>query len=65
MNQEELSHAMFPLGAVTKDETRRIAGEMGFVNAHKRDSQDICFVPDGDYSAFIRRQTDREYPPGD
>lgn len=65
MNQEELSHAMFPLGAVTKDETRRIAGEMGFVNAHKRDSQDICFVPDGDYSAFIRRQTGREYPPGD
>ena len=44
---------------------RRLAEEHGFVNARKRDSQDICFVPDGDYAAFIRRRTGRTYPEGD
>ena len=43
---------------------RSIAEEAGLANAHKGDSQDICFIPDGDYSAFIRRRTGRDYPPG-
>ena len=57
LTQEQLGHIRFPLGEYTKDEVRRIAGENGFVNARKKDSQDICFVPDGDYASFIERYT--------
>lgn len=53
MTQEQLSHTLFPLGTYTKKEIREIASELGFVNADKPDSQDICFVPDGDYGSFI------------
>lgn len=55
LTQEQLSRTRFPLGELTKDEVRRIAEENGFVNARKPDSQDICFVPDGDYASFIER----------
>ena len=55
LTQEQLAHIRFPLGSLSKDEVRRIARENGFVNADKPDSQDICFVPDGDYAAFIER----------
>ena len=55
LTQEQLAHIRFPLGALSKDEVRRIALENGFINAAKPDSQDICFVPDGDYAAFIER----------
>lgn len=55
MTQNQLAHTVFPVGELTKDEVRRIAEENGFVNAHKPDSQDICFVPDGDYAGFIER----------
>ena len=55
LTQAQLSHIRFPLGGLTKDEVRVIAEENGFVNAKKKDSQDICFVPDGDYAAFIER----------
>ena len=55
LTQEQLRHIRFPLGGLTKDEVRRIAAENGFVNASKPDSQDICFVPDGDYAEFIER----------
>lgn len=65
LTQEQLAHTMFPVGGLTKTETRAIAEEMGFVVAGKRESQDICFVPDGDYAAFISRYTGREYPEGD
>ena len=66
MGQEELSRTMFPLGELTKDEVRRIAGEHGFVNSGKKDSQDICFVPDGDYAGMIRRYREgKDYPSGD
>lgn len=65
LSQEQLSHTLFPLGSYHKTETRRIAEEHGFVNAQKHDSQDICFVPDGDYAAFIEHFTGKEYPPGD
>ena len=65
LNQYQLSHMKFPLGELTKNEVREIAAKNGFVNARKHDSQDICFVPDGDYVAFMERYTGKEYPAGD
>ena len=65
LTQEQLRHIKFPLGALTKPEVRKIAERRGLLNAKKHDSQDICFVPDGDYAAFIRRYTGKDYPPGD
>lgn len=65
LSQEELAHSMFPLGDLTKEETREIAEKQGFLNARKKDSQDICFVPDGKYEEFIRSYTGKEYPAGD
>ncbi len=66
LTQEQLAHTCFPLGDFeSKEQVRQLAEQYGFANARKRDSQDICFVPDGDYAAFIRRQTGREYPAGD
>jgi tRNA-specific 2-thiouridylase len=65
LSQEQLAHTQFPLGAMTKNEVREIALEQGFINAKKSDSQDICFVPDGDYGAFIERYTGKKTPEGD
>lgn len=65
LTQHQLQHTLFPLGALTKREVRALAEENGFVNAHKHDSQDICFVPDGDYVAFMKRYTGKDYPAGD
>lgn len=65
MNQEQLSHALFPLGGLRKSETRRIAEESGFVNAGKPDSQDICFVPDGDYASVIELHAGQTPASGD
>ena len=65
MTQEQLAHTLFPLNALSKEETRRIAAENGFLNARKHDSQDICFVPDGDYASFVERYTGKTYPAGD
>lgn len=65
LDQHQLAHIRFPLGGLTKAEVRAIAEANGFVNARKRDSQDICFVPDGDYVAFMKRYTGKEYPEGD
>ncbi len=64
LTQNQLAHTLLPLGGLTKAEVRQIAEEQQFSNAHKRESQDICFVPDGDYAAFICRHTGRSYPPG-
>lgn len=64
LTQEQLAHTLFPLGRFTKYEIRNIAEENGFINAKKRDSQDICFVPDGNYSAFIEKYTGKKYPNG-
>ncbi len=64
MTQHQLSHTQFPLGELTKTQVREIARENGFVNARKRDSQDICFVPEGDYVAFLERYTGKHYPEG-
>ena len=65
LTQEELEHTCFPLGNLTKTEVRRLAQENGFINAGKHDSQDICFVPDGDYASFIERFTGKTFPEGD
>ena len=64
LTQEQLAHTRMPLGAMHKSETRRIAEEQGFYNADKPDSQDICFVPDGDYAAFLERYTGQPMQPG-
>ena len=65
ISQEQLRQIRFPLGELTKDQVRAIAQDQGFINAKKRDSQDICFVPDGDYFTFLRKHTGKDYAPGD
>ena len=62
LGQRELSRLAFPLGSLTKIETRKLASENGFVNASKPDSQDICFVPDGDYASVIKKRGARSEP---
>lgn len=64
LTQEQLARTKFPLGELTKAEVRKIAEEMDFINARKHDSQDICFVPDGDYMAFMERYAGKRYTPG-
>ncbi len=65
LTQEQLCHVLFPLGELTKDQVRDLAQQEGLLNAKKRDSQDICFIPDGDYAQFLRRYTEKIYPAGD
>lgn len=65
MTQELLAHTLFPLGGLTKEETREIARQQGFLNAEKRESQDICFVPDGNYAKVIEGRRGETFPPGD
>ena len=60
-----MAHTLFPLGGLEKTEARRLAKENGFLNAEKPDSQDICFVPDGDYARVIEEQTGQKTEPGD
>lgn len=64
MTQEQLAHTLFPVSEMTKEEIRAIAHENGLITADKPDSQDICFIPDGDYAAFITRSAG-EQAPGD
>ena len=64
LSQHQLSHALFPLGDMTKEQVRDIAQAQGFLNARKKDSQDICFVPDGDYKAFMEQYTGKTYLKG-
>lgn len=66
LNQEQLARVRFPLGNFTnKEQVRALAAESGIPTADKGESQDICFVPNGDYAGFISRFTGREYPPGE
>ena len=65
LTQQQLARTLLPLGALSKEEARTIAEEQSFINARKKDSQDICFVPDGDYVAFMEHYTGRQYAPGD
>ena len=64
-HQEQLAHIRLPLGGLHKTEVREIAEQHKFVNARKHDSQDICFVPDGDYARFMEDFTGKHYPAGD
>ncbi len=64
LSQHQLSHTLFPLGELTKAQVREIAQAQGFLNARKKDSQDICFIPGGDYPAFLRQYTGKIYPTG-
>lgn len=65
MKQKQLAETLFPLGSLTKTEVREIAEQNGFVNAKKRDSQDICFVPNGNYGEFIENYTGKIFPEGE
>ena len=65
LTQEQLMHTQFPLGELPKPKVREIAEEQGLINAHKHDSQDICFVTSGSNTEFIRKYTGKEYPEGD
>lgn len=64
LTQEQLSHTLFPLGSLTKPEVRAVAEENGLITARKPDSQDICFVKDGDYAGFIEREWHIKLPRG-
>ncbi len=64
LTKDQLARTIFPLGNMTKDEARTVAEENGFINAKKKESQDICFVKGEDYTDFIRRYTKKEYPAG-
>ena len=64
LTQEQLAHTLFPLGELIKSETRAIAEASKLTNAQKPDSQDICFVPDGDYAAAIERLSGKTSAPG-
>jgi tRNA-specific 2-thiouridylase len=65
LSQEQLESARFPLGGLSKQQVRKIAEEKNFGNSAKGESQDICFVPDGDYGDFIETHTGKTFPPGD
>ena len=65
LNQHQLAHTLMPVGAYDKSEVRRIAGEIGLSVANKMDSQDICFVSDGNYQAFIEDYTGKKLLEGD
>jgi tRNA-specific 2-thiouridylase len=64
LTQAQLAAARFPIGELTKDEVRARARRLGLVTADKPESQDICFVPDRDYRAFLRRRAPAVFRPG-
>ena len=64
LTQEQLAHAMFPLGGLHKTQVREIAEKHGFINAQKHDSQDICFIQTGTYADFIEARLGRKFKPG-
>jgi len=65
LGQEQLARAMFPLGEMTKDETRAIAREIGLKTYGKEESQEVCFVPENDYRRFLRESADVPDKKGD
>ena len=65
LTQEQLGHTLMPLGAYKKSEVRKIAENLGLVNAKKPDSQDICFVENNDYASFVEEYTGKSSNLGD
>ena len=63
LSQEQLAHTLMPIGEYTKDEVRAIGVKAGLPVARKRDSQEICFIPDQDYARFIDEHAKKEVPP--
>jgi len=64
LTQHELAHTLFPFGDMLKSEVREYAERRGLVNARKPDSQDICFVVDGNYAGFIEEASGAKSEPG-
>ncbi|HVO44524.1 MAG TPA: tRNA 2-thiouridine(34) synthase MnmA [Aggregatilineales bacterium] len=64
LGQEQLARAMFPVGDYTKPQVRELAAEFGLPTASKHDSQDLCFVADGDYRRFLRQHRPETVQPG-
>ena len=62
LSQEQISRSLFPLGRMSKDEVRKIAREHGLCSAEKRDSFDVCFIPEGDYRSFLRENGVQDSP---
>ncbi len=62
LTQNQLAHTLMPVGEYEKEEIRRIAEEIGLMVAHKKDSQEICFIPDNDYAGFIEREAGSRVP---
>ena len=65
LTQEQMARVILPLGEMPKTQAREIAERNGFINANRPDSQDICFVPDGDYAAAVERISGLRFPQGD
>lgn len=65
LTQHQLSHLLLPLGSLEKEQVREMAAQAGLETAHKPDSQDICFVPDGAYARFVWQHTGHTPEPGD
>ncbi|MDR2525626.1 MAG: tRNA 2-thiouridine(34) synthase MnmA [Oscillospiraceae bacterium] len=64
LTQAQLRYTHFPLGDLCKEQARAIARQSKLLNAQKRESQDICFVPDGDYGAFLERRAGKPFCSG-
>ena len=64
LNQHQLAHSRFPLGELTKEQARQIAEDNKLITAKKKDSQDICFIPDGNYVDFMTGYQGKTYPQG-
>lgn len=65
LDQNQLSSLLLPLGGISKAQVRALTDEAGLISADRPDSQDICFVPDGDYAAFIEKNDNFESHSGD
>lgn len=65
LNQYQLSHSMFPLGSMSKAQIRELANEYSLPCAHRPESQDICFIKDGDYASYIENTLGKKFPEGD
>ena len=65
LSPEKLAHILMPLGDITKEEVKKIAEKYGFSSAEAKESQDICFVPDGDYVAFLEEYKGKKFEKGD
>lgn len=65
LTQRQLAHLLLPVGAYEKPALRALAAEAGLANADRADSQDICFIPEGDYVAFLRQHGGADLTPGD